>query len=44
MNPRNDEIEWTVLDVDEAGAHDIPEQLDYWTVDEFADILLQASN
>ena len=44
MKPRNDEIEWAVLDVDEAGEHDIPEQLDYWTVDEFADILTRASD
>ncbi len=44
MNPRNDEIGWVVLDVDETGEHDIPEQLDYWTVDAFADILSQASD
>ena len=44
MKPTNEEIEWVVLNVDEAGEHDIPEQLDYWTVDELTDILSQASS
>ena len=43
MEPRNDEIEWAVLDVAEVDEHDMPEQLDYWSVDEFADILMYAS-
>ncbi len=33
-----------VLDVDETDEHDIPEQLDYWTVFAFEDIFSQAPN
>ena len=42
MQPRNEQFEWTVLDVDESGEHDIPEQLDYWMVEEFEDIFSNA--